>query len=164
MNLYINVGAPGSGKSTHAAKFVSARALHDAALPLNVRPEPIVVLNADEIRGFYGWGEQDQSVSGEAFKFIGFAAEMLFRQGFSVLVDVTSKNKQSRAKLIELARKYNARTVAFVFDTPLSVCLERNASRARVVPPDVVERIFHEIQIPVMGEVDEVRVISHLQN
>lgn len=163
MTLYINVGAPGSGKSTYAAKFVAGKALKDAALPLNARPESVVILNADEIRGFYGTSEMDQSVSFETFQFIGFAAEMLFRQGFSVLVDVTSKNKQSRSKLIELARKYNARTVAFVFDTPLAVCQARNAARSRVVPPDVVERIFREIQPPVMGEVDEIKIISHLQ-
>ncbi len=76
-------------------------------------------------------------------------------------VDVTSKDKRARAAFISIAKQYRARTIALVFNTPLAACHLRNASRKRVVPPDVVERIFNQIQAPLPGEFDEIRVINY---
>jgi len=153
MNLYISIGAPGSGKSTYLRDFEDNSA--------RFGPEIIVNLNADELRGLYGKDESDQSVSAQAFDFIAKAAHVLFRQGFSVAVDATSKDKRARAAFIEIAKQYGAKTVALVFDTPLDICLARNAARERVVPPDVVRRIYNQIQHPLPGEFDEVQVISN---
>ena len=148
--LYITIGAPGCGKSTKSAQIAAEN-------------PKLVILNADELRGLYGCGEWDQTVSAQAFDFIQKAANVLFRQGFSVLVDVTSKDKRARAEFLSIAAKYKARTIALCFDTPLAVCQARNAARSRVVPADVVSRIFSQIVWPVAGEFDEIRHISHLQ-
>ena len=148
MTLYQLIGSPAAGKSTYAANLCREK-------------QGIVCLNADELRGLYGKDESDQSVSYQAFKFIESACHILFRQGFSVAIDVTSKNRKARAVFLDIAKKYGAKTVAVCFTTPLEICQARNAARARVVPPDVVARIHGEIVLPLPGEFDEVRIIKN---
>lgn len=153
MTLYINIGAPGSGKSTLAEQICRSQRIKEG--------EIIIRLCADELRGLYSktGDEGDQSVSYQAFQCIAATTEIAFRQGFSVLIDVTSKNKKARSQFLDIARKYGVYTVALVFNTPLEVCLARNAARKRVVPPEVVVSIYNEIQAPLPGEFDEIRVI-----
>jgi len=49
--------------------------------------------------------------------------------GRSVVVDNTNPTVADRAALVALGRAAGARVVAFVFDTPIEVCLARNAAR-----------------------------------
>jgi predicted kinase len=49
--------------------------------------------------------------------------------GRSVVVDNTNPTLEDRAALIALGRAAGARVVAYVFETPLDVCLARNAAR-----------------------------------
>lgn len=176
MKLYVTVGAPGCGKSTYLQKMIEEKAISGIVSSTgsvdlvtgttftknnSVTPETIIRLNADELRGLYGKDEMDQSVSAQAFDFIAKACHVLFRQGFSVAIDVTSKDKRARGAFIAIAKRYGARTKALVFDTPLHICLARNAKRDRVVPSEVVERIYNQIQHPLPGEFDEVEVITN---
>lgn len=150
--LYITIGAPGSGKSTYAKELQKTH-FQDGF--------PVVILNADELRGYYGKDETDQSVSAQAFEFIRHALNMLLKQGFHVLIDVTSKDMRARAEFLAIARKYKVSTMALVFNTPLEICQARNAARSRVVPPDVVERIYNQIVLPAPGEFNYVNVIQN---
>jgi protein phosphatase len=147
MTVYLEIGPPASGKSTHARSFAER--------------ERAVRLSADEIRGIVGTGEDDQSVSYIAFKNLETAAEILLRQNFNLVIDNLNKDRKSRKRIVELARKYNARLVAFIHQPPLEVCIERNRSRERQVPEEFLIQIYNEIQIPLPGvEVDETLKIS----
>jgi predicted kinase len=49
------------------------------------------------------------------------------------VIDATNVTRGDRAALLRLARRAGRKVVAFVFELPLEVCLERNRLRQRVV-------------------------------
>ena len=60
--------------------------------------------------------------------------------------------RRERRQWIKLADWYGAECVAVYFDTPLVVCLERNAGRARVVPAEAMERLTKRLSPPELAE------------
>jgi predicted kinase len=119
----------------------------------------MVRLNADELRGFYGEGEHDQKVSREAFRHIEIQLEISLRQGFTVVIDNTNLTVARRAPFLQIARKYNAETIAFLFDVPIETCLERNSKRLRQVPEEVIKDMAARMQHPTPAEFDSIFVI-----
>lgn len=80
--------------------------------------------------------------------------DALLARGRSVVVDNTNVTRADREPLIALAHAYHARAVGYYLDTPLALCLERNArregaarvplvaiytARKRLEPPDGAE-------------------------
>lgn len=144
--MYLECGPPGSGKSTHAKRIAEEFGA--------------VRLNADEVRGIVGKGEDDQEVSHIAFRNLETCAEILLRQNFNLVIDNLNSNKKARKSFIKLGRKYGARIIACIHFPPLEVCLERNRSRERQVPEEFLIGNYHAFQIPLPGEVDEVVLID----
>jgi len=72
----------------------------------------------------------------------------------SVVIDNTNPTAESRAAIIELARRHGARVIGYYFQSQVQACLERNAGRegkARV--PDVA--IFATAANMVLPRYDE---------
>lgn len=136
--LTLLVGAPASGKSTHADRH---------------RKAGRQVLSSDALRGVIGKNESDQSVSGEVFKIMEAMTGYFLSRGEDVTIDATNMTKAARAPFIRMGRKYHAYIVAIVFNTPASVCKERNAARERKVPEDVIDRMFARYERPDETEV-----------
>ena len=130
LTAYVMVGAPGSGKSTYAAKLAET--------------EDAVIISGDDIRAeLYGdagiqgdwaeiWDEIDTRVS-EAC-------------GMSVILDGTHCRTDYREEAIALLRSYGYDKIeAVVIDASLATCLARNFQRKRHVPDYVIQRMHEDL-------------------
>lgn len=127
-SVYILIGIPNSGKSTYADNLI-------------LNQSDFIIVSTDEIRnkltGTYEFSlEFNQIVFEIAKKKINNA----LMRGFNVVYDATNTNKKYRKSIINIAKKNNAKTIAVIFKTPLTVCLNRNSMRniERRVPEDVI--------------------------
>ena len=150
---YILVGAPGAGKSTWSGAFLA-------------KDPNMVRLCPDEFRAKFGTGEDDQSVSAQAFSATRYGMEAALKEGKSVIIDATFMYRKARKDFIKIAKAYNATTVAVVFEADKATLLERNAKRGasggRNVPEDVIDRMLGRYERPNELEFDEVRFITRV--
>lgn len=153
LNVYILVGAPGSGKSTHGKNMVTAN-------PALVRLCP------DEFRAKFGKSEDDQSVSAQAFGATRCWLRDSLVAGKDVLIDATNMYPKARKEFIHIAKEFNAKTIALVFETDKETLMERNRKRGadggRCVPEDVIDRMLGRYKRPDELEFDEVNFITKL--
>jgi predicted kinase len=85
--------------------------------------------------------------------------------GRPVIYDATNTKRPWRMDLLTKIRQIsppNSRWMAWYLQTPLEICLERNARRSRQVPPEVIEKMFQPLKqfppIPAEGFVDVVNL------
>jgi len=129
MRAYVLIGAPGSGKSTYAAKLAAI--------------ENAVVISGDDIRSdLYGssiiqgdWGEIwdriDDMVSESC--------------GMPVVLDGSHYRKDYREEAVTLLRSYGYNRIeAVVVNPSLATCLARNFQRADRNVPDYVIKEMHD--------------------
>lgn len=153
LKAYLCVGPPGSGKSTWAKELAA-------------KNTSLIRLCPDEFRAKFGWGEGDQSVSEQAF----FATRQCMRNalasGKDVLIDATNMYTKTRKDFIHIAKEFNAKTIAIVFEADKNTLMLRNKLRGdaggRNVPEDVIDRMLERYQRPNELEFDEVRFITKL--
>ncbi len=129
------IGLPGSGKSTLAA-----------TAPLGTQ-----VVSTDAIRTeLYG----DAAIQGQWLQVWAQvearwrAAAAQIRAGTlgAMVYDATNTaRKKRRSTIAALEAAGFTRTVGLFLDVPLSVCLARNAARARVVPPNIIEGMHRQL-------------------
>lgn len=156
MNLdaYILIGAPGSGKSTHGKNMVAAN-------------PAIVRLCPDEFRAKFGTGENDQSVSNQAFGATRQGMRDALTEGKSVLIDATNMYRKTRKDFLDIAKDFNAKTIAIVFEATKETLLERNIQRGlaggRNVPEDVIDKMLGRYERPNELEFNEVIFITKLE-
>jgi len=154
MNLaYILIGAPGSGKSTYGKNMVAEN-------------PAIVRLCPDEFRAKFGWGEGDQSVSAQAFSATRHGMRDALASKKDVLIDATNMYAKARKDFIYIAKEFNAKTIAIVFEADKNTLMLRNKLRGeaggRNVPEDVIDRMLERYQRPTELEFDEVQFITKL--
>ena len=141
--LYVMIGAPGSGKSTFAKKYIS-----------NAK-----YISRDEIR-FSILAEDEPYFSKEDQVYREFIWEIYnsLKNEEDVVADATNLNDKSRSKLFEAIpldlSKY--KVIAVYMNTPLKTCLERNELRKGVgrtyVPPQYLRRMFFNKTNPTFTE------------
>ena len=135
MTLYVLTGLPGSGKSTWLAQQGSAG------------------LSSDAIRKLLADDETDQSIHPQVFQTLRYLLEQRLAIGRPVTyIDATNLTPEERRPYIEIARSRGVKIEAVYFDVPLSVCLERNAARARVVPREAMEKMAAKLIPPSPAE------------
>lgn len=119
------VGPSGSGKSTFAARhFV-----------------PSEILSSDALRAMIADDANDQSATEAAFELLHTALAMRLARRRLTVVDATSVEGWARERLLAVARRLGRPAAAIVFDLPLAICLERNASRTdRRLPAAAIRR------------------------
>ena len=130
MNAYIMVGAPGAGKSTHAAKLAET--------------ENAVVISGDDIRSELYGSAEIQGDWGEIWERID---ELVSEScGMPVILDGTHCRPDYRSEAITMLKSYGYTEIeAVVIETPLAKCLERNSSRERKVPDHVVKQMHSDL-------------------
>ena len=131
--LALMVGLPRSGKSTYA------KALQGAGW---VRIEP------DAFRiGLHG-----HAFHAPAEPLVWAAAELAVRAlligGHAVVIDATNTTRHRRSGWLRIAQQLGVPVEAFVMDTPLSECLERNEGRRHRVPVEVMKRMARQFETP----------------
>jgi predicted kinase len=133
--IVLLVGLPGSGKSTYAKR---------RGLP---------VLSSDVLRELLSGDVNNQNIHARVFATLRYLLRQRLAIGQPVtVVDATNLTRQERRPYREIARKLDVPIEAVHFDTPLEVCLARNAARGRIVPEDVIRRMAARLQPPTPGE------------
>ena len=130
--LIITRGLPASGKSTWAKKWV----LED--------PEHRVRINQDDIRlmlGKYWVPSREKLVQEIQFNAI---IEALNRE-FDVVIDNTNLNNKVLDQFNRLIRTFEDYEIEYkdFFDTPLSVCIERDKNRDLQVTEKVIRSFYN---------------------
>lgn len=129
----MTVGIPGSGKST-----VIQQVNDHLAWP---------VLRSDGIREELTGSESNLSRDSEVWEVIRQRAEAYIESDQSFIVDATHNTLYQREFDSRFYRFAGARAVvALHVDIPLDLCLERNALRERVVPPDVLRKMHSNLE------------------
>lgn len=124
LSLVVLMGASGSGKSTLAAQaFASGEVISSDAVRAQVAGDP-AALDANE----------------DTFAVLHDIVARRLRRGLLTVVDATNTRREARDGLLALAKDHDVLAVCVVLDTPLEVCLERNAARAAPRPEHVVRR------------------------
>src|SRR5689334_24540684 len=110
LSLVVLIGASGSGKSTFARKHF----------------KPTEILSSDYCRGLVSDDENNQAATNDAFEVLHFVAAKRLVRGNLVVVDATNVQSESRAPLVQLARKHHVLPVAIVLNPAEKICHERN--------------------------------------
>lgn len=125
------VGATSSGKSSFAKKYF----------------KPTEVLSSDFFRGMVSDDENDQSVSGDAFDLLYYAANKRLSNMKLTVIDATNIQQSARKRILELAKEQNVHAAAIVLNLPESLLQERNkASPDRNFPERVIRQHCREVQ------------------
>ena len=124
-SLVVLVGAPGSGKSTFAARHFAADE----------------VLSSDAYRALLSGDEADQRRTRTAFSILHREVVRRLTAGRLVVVDATNVEHHARRALVERAGPARVPAIAIVFALPSGVVHARNAARTeRIVDSAVVVR------------------------
>ena len=127
--------APGSGKTRYLA-----------GLGVNA-------ISSDAIRLQLADDETDQTIHGRVFETVRFLARQRMELGRPVTyIDATNLTRKDRQQFIDLARECAGVAEALYFDVPLEICAARNAVRARVVPPEVLQMMAAKLEPPSVDE------------
>jgi alkanesulfonate monooxygenase SsuD/methylene tetrahydromethanopterin reductase-like flavin-dependent oxidoreductase (luciferase family)/predicted kinase len=120
--LVVLVGPGASGKSTWAAAHFA----------------PGSVVSSDRLRAVVGAGEDDVTASADALRLLDEIVALRVGRGLTTVVDTLGLDAGRRAAWRELARAAGVPCVAVAFDTPAGECRERNRSRTKRIPADVL--------------------------
>ena len=133
--VIVLVGLPASGKSTW--------------LQRNMFPS----LSSDDIRRLLRDDPADQTINRAVFATLRSLLRKRLELGAAVTcIDATNLTPRERRPYIKIAEGYGARAEALLFDTPLAICKARNATRERVVPDDIMDRMACRLVEPTPGE------------
>lgn len=132
LTAYVMVGAPGSGKSTYAAKLAQI--------------ENAVIISGDDVRTeLYG----SSSIQGKWHEIWDRIEELVSEScGMPIILEGTHYRKDYREEAITLLRSYGYdRVEAVVVNPTLATCLARNFQRAdRNVPDYVIKEMYTKLQ------------------
>lgn len=142
-DFYMMIGLPGSGKSTVAKSIASNTTA--------------VIISSDEIRAELFGKAEIQENTGLVFQTMFNRTKDNLNMGNSVIYDATNLHSKQRRHLLSMLPK--CKKIAVLVLTPYTVCLERNKSRERVVPENVIRNMYLSFQTPNIGEgFDEVQL------
>ena len=135
MRIVVLVGLPGSGKSTYLERIGATG------------------LSSDAVRKLLADDETDQTIHVRVFQTVRYLLQQRLEIGRPVTyIDATNLTPEERAPYIEIGRAHGCEVEAVFFDVPLSVCLERNAQRHRVVPAEAMTKMAAKLVPPAVEE------------
>lgn len=124
-------GIPGSGKTTEALAWVQKNPRFHARV------------NRDSIRyATFGSYVLPNQLEPLVTKIQLEIFETLIVEGKSVVVDDTNLRLKAVKPFVEIAERYNIPVMFTDFDVELKVALERNRNRERIVPDEVIRKMF----------------------
>jgi len=136
--LWLLVGIPASGKSTAAASIVE-------------RNPNYIHISRDAIR-YSMLGDEESYFAHEEDVFTEFCRQIQegLNNGKNVFADATNLHWHSRGKLIRSLKLQDVKVSCLVFNTPIEVCIERNAKREgrACVPEYVIRSMYTKMTSP----------------
>ena len=130
-SIVLLVGLPGSGKSTWAAR------------------QGATAISSDAIRELLADDATDQSIHARVFSTIRYLLRQRLAIGRPVTyIDATHLTPAERRPYARIAEWYGCDLEAVFFDVPVSVCIERNRSRGRVVPEEAIQAMAEKLRAP----------------
>lgn len=135
-NLYFMVGLPASGKSFYIKQH---------------KIDNDIVVSTDQIRKEIFDNINDQKHNGEVFNIAFNRIREGLKSDHDVWFDATNVNRKKRENLIKSIRssiKVKIRVVCYLMATPVEMCFNRNEQRERVVPKNVIDRMYKHFQVP----------------
>lgn len=141
--LVFTIGAPASGKTTYLKKYYPQYEF----------------ISMDEERLRVCGTMADMSRNEEVYNTCFQELSKKLRGDKSCVWDATSLTRKWRRRMIQLARNTGAKITIIYFDLPLKILYERNKSRKRQVPENVIEGFYRKVQLPAKYEYDNLITI-----
>ncbi len=132
------VGLPASGKSTYAQTLSEQ---YNA-----------IICSSDHIREELFNDVNDQSHNAEVFKELYIRIKNYLQNGQSVIMDSTNISYKRRMAFLQELKNIPCEKICILMATPYKECLKNNANRDRVVPEEVIERMYKNFNIPFFYE------------
>ncbi|MBR5372751.1 MAG: polynucleotide kinase-phosphatase [Oscillospiraceae bacterium] len=130
------IGGTSSGKTSFAHRFF----------------KPTEVLSSDFFRGMICDDESSQTVSGDAFDLLYYAANKRLDHMKLTVIDATNIQKEARKQVLDLAKEQNVHAAAIVLNLPEEVMQERNKARPeRSFPARVIRQHARDVQRCIRG-------------
>lgn len=134
IRLIVLIGLPGSGKSSLARSLLSDCPNRQLVSTDAIRAQ---LFGDEAVQGSWlqVWREVERQLRHQV-------AAIQRGDTFDVIYDATNVRRRSRREAIALGREVGFNCITGVWvDTPLDLCLQRNRSRDRQVPEDVILRM-----------------------
>lgn len=143
-NFIMLIGLPASGKDSFYYEYLSNNYLH---------------LSSDDLRLKILGDEEDQTQNAKIFDLMKKHTIQSLKNKVNVCYNATNLNQKKRVGLLKDLP--DCKKIAIVMATPYSICLERNSRRERVVPENVIERMYKSFQPPYFCEgFDEIYIYN----
>ena len=136
--LLLTVGLPASGKSTYAKEL---------AIQENAN-----IHSSDELRQELLNDINDQSANVDVFKELHRRIKEDLINGKSVIMDATNISYKRRMTFLQELNKIDCEKICIMIATPYEQCLAQNKMRDRVVPEEIIKRMYLQMDIPAYFE------------
>lgn len=124
----IMCGPPGCGKTTLANELVN--------------DYNFVRISPDDIREEICGDASDQSKNVEVFNYVYKRIYNFLKSGVNVVYDATNCRTVYRFKMMDMVADLAKVKICMTSKRPLYECLQLNESRDRIVPGEVIERMY----------------------
>ena len=128
------VGLVGSGKSTYAKQLAEET--------------NAIICSSDAIREELCGDENSQDNNDEVFKILHSRIKENLKNGNNVIYDATNINSKRRRSFLSELRRISCIKKCIIMSTPFKMCCIQNESRNRVVPYEVIERMYKNWNTP----------------
>lgn len=128
------VGLPGSGKSTCAKELAEEMRA--------------VICSSDVIRKELFGDENSQDSNEEVFKLLHSRIKDNLKKGISVIYDATNINSKRRRAFLSELKNIPCIKKCVIMAVPFDECCKQNNSRNRVVPYEVISRMYKNWNTP----------------
>jgi len=144
--FFLLVGLPASGKSVWAKE-----------LDLDYSA---TIHSSDDLRVELLNNINDQSANKDIFAELHKRVKNDLISGKNVIMDATNVSYKKRMALLYELKKVPCDKICLLLATPYEQCLEQNKERERVVPEEVIKRMYLNFDVPAYFEgYDEIEII-----
>jgi len=142
------IGIPGSGKSTISEEMMSER-------------NDIIYISSDAIREEMYGSEEIQGNNAKIFEEMHNRTKEALSNNLHVIYDATNISRKKRMHTLRQIPK-DIEKVAVYVSTEYKDIVKQNSERERVVPIEVINRMYKNLQVPIKSEGwDKIQIIHH---